>query len=251
MAQARLSPDHDDIFDSLKNSVVNEAMRRHSWEEKVRNKSFLSLVIGSEIGFLFTGVGNAARHPTQHVGRQERERQTRVGPRGSLPGELRQREAPEHGTDPERHARSQSQGAMALLAESDRGSAKTHGGQERAGQNSLLRQSKTRQARASEPKLKKLLSPPRSAHFSFAETRAHFDARRAHDRAKEFATQRAGDRQRVHSGNVASRVQKILPSAELGESVRLQKGILSVSHRPRVRGTNESVCVCDCTRLCN
>ncbi|XP_020283236.1 dynamin-like 120 kDa protein, mitochondrial isoform X5 [Pseudomyrmex gracilis] len=34
MAQARLSPDHDDIFDNLKNSVVNEAMRRHSWEEK-------------------------------------------------------------------------------------------------------------------------------------------------------------------------------------------------------------------------
>ncbi|KAH0944504.1 hypothetical protein HN011_001053 [Eciton burchellii] len=34
MAQARLSPDHDDIFDNLKNAVVNEAMRRHSWEEK-------------------------------------------------------------------------------------------------------------------------------------------------------------------------------------------------------------------------
>lgn len=35
MSQARLSPDHDDIFDNLKNAVVNEAMRRHSWEEKV------------------------------------------------------------------------------------------------------------------------------------------------------------------------------------------------------------------------
>ncbi|XP_012523905.1 dynamin-like 120 kDa protein, mitochondrial isoform X8 [Monomorium pharaonis] len=34
MSQARLSPDHDDIFDNLKNAVVNEAMRRHSWEEK-------------------------------------------------------------------------------------------------------------------------------------------------------------------------------------------------------------------------
>ncbi|CAK9818538.1 Dynamin-like 120 kDa protein, mitochondrial [Anthophora plagiata] len=32
--QAKLSPDHDDIFDNLKNAVVNEAMRRHSWEEK-------------------------------------------------------------------------------------------------------------------------------------------------------------------------------------------------------------------------
>ncbi|XP_076245617.1 opa1 mitochondrial dynamin like GTPase isoform X2 [Calliopsis andreniformis] len=34
MNQARLSADHDDIFDNLKNAVVNEAMRRHSWEEK-------------------------------------------------------------------------------------------------------------------------------------------------------------------------------------------------------------------------
>ncbi|KAG7212237.1 hypothetical protein KM043_012568 [Ampulex compressa] len=34
MSQARLSPDHDDIFDNLKNAVVTEAMRRHSWEEK-------------------------------------------------------------------------------------------------------------------------------------------------------------------------------------------------------------------------
>ncbi|XP_025073551.1 dynamin-like 120 kDa protein, mitochondrial isoform X8 [Pogonomyrmex barbatus] len=34
MTRARLSPDHDDIFDNLKNAVVSEAMRRHSWEEK-------------------------------------------------------------------------------------------------------------------------------------------------------------------------------------------------------------------------
>lgn len=34
MAQARLNPDHDDIFDNLKNAVVSEAMRRHSWEVK-------------------------------------------------------------------------------------------------------------------------------------------------------------------------------------------------------------------------
>lgn len=35
MNQAKLSPDHDDIFDNLKNAVVSEAMRRHFWEEKV------------------------------------------------------------------------------------------------------------------------------------------------------------------------------------------------------------------------
>ncbi|XP_046420696.1 dynamin-like GTPase OPA1, mitochondrial isoform X1 [Neodiprion pinetum] len=34
MNQAKLSPDHDDIFDNLKNTVVTEAMQRHSWEDK-------------------------------------------------------------------------------------------------------------------------------------------------------------------------------------------------------------------------
>ncbi|KAL0106428.1 hypothetical protein PUN28_016267 [Cardiocondyla obscurior] len=34
MSQARLSSDHDNIFDNLKTAVVAEAMRRHSWEEK-------------------------------------------------------------------------------------------------------------------------------------------------------------------------------------------------------------------------
>lgn len=41
MTQARLSPDHDDIFDNLKNAVVNEAMRRHSWEEKVNRNNLI------------------------------------------------------------------------------------------------------------------------------------------------------------------------------------------------------------------
>lgn len=35
MNRAKLSPDHDDIFDNLKNVVVTEAMKRHTWEEKV------------------------------------------------------------------------------------------------------------------------------------------------------------------------------------------------------------------------
>ncbi|XP_043257589.1 dynamin-like 120 kDa protein, mitochondrial isoform X3 [Colletes gigas] len=34
ISQARLSADHDDIFDNLKNAVINEAMGRHTWEEK-------------------------------------------------------------------------------------------------------------------------------------------------------------------------------------------------------------------------
>ncbi|XP_078044320.1 opa1 mitochondrial dynamin like GTPase isoform X2 [Augochlora pura] len=34
MNKAKLSPNHDKIFDNLKNAVINEAMRRHSWEEK-------------------------------------------------------------------------------------------------------------------------------------------------------------------------------------------------------------------------
>lgn len=34
MEKAKKSPDHDDIFDSLKAAVVDEAIRRHSWEDK-------------------------------------------------------------------------------------------------------------------------------------------------------------------------------------------------------------------------
>ncbi|XP_011307605.1 dynamin-like 120 kDa protein, mitochondrial isoform X1 [Fopius arisanus] len=34
MNRAKQSTDHDDIFDNLKNAVVNEAIQRHSWEEK-------------------------------------------------------------------------------------------------------------------------------------------------------------------------------------------------------------------------
>ncbi|KAI9583758.1 dynamin-like 120 kDa protein, mitochondrial isoform X1 [Glossina fuscipes] len=34
MEKARKSPDHDDIFDNLKLAVIDEAIRRHSWEDK-------------------------------------------------------------------------------------------------------------------------------------------------------------------------------------------------------------------------
>ena len=37
MERAKQRPDHDDIFDNLKNDVVDEAMRRHSWEDKVHH----------------------------------------------------------------------------------------------------------------------------------------------------------------------------------------------------------------------
>jgi optic atrophy protein 1 len=32
--KAKKNPDHDDIFDNLKSAVIDEAMRRHSWEDK-------------------------------------------------------------------------------------------------------------------------------------------------------------------------------------------------------------------------
>lgn len=32
---AKTKPEHDDIFDTLKANVVDEALRRHSWEDKV------------------------------------------------------------------------------------------------------------------------------------------------------------------------------------------------------------------------
>ena len=33
--KAKLSKDHDDIFDQLKAAVVDEVMRKHQWEDKV------------------------------------------------------------------------------------------------------------------------------------------------------------------------------------------------------------------------
>ena len=35
MERAKTRPEHDDIFDTLKANVVDEALRRHSWEDKV------------------------------------------------------------------------------------------------------------------------------------------------------------------------------------------------------------------------
>lgn len=48
MTQARKSPDHDSLFDNLKNAVVEEAITRHTWEDKVQmmwNKIFLASYI--------------------------------------------------------------------------------------------------------------------------------------------------------------------------------------------------------------
>lgn len=35
----QLLKNHDDIFDALKNSVVDETLQRHHWEEKVYSSS--------------------------------------------------------------------------------------------------------------------------------------------------------------------------------------------------------------------
>lgn len=37
--KAKLSKDHDDIFDQLKAAVVDESMRKHQWEDKVHSVS--------------------------------------------------------------------------------------------------------------------------------------------------------------------------------------------------------------------
>lgn len=33
--KAKKSPDHDSIFDNLKAAVIDESIKRHSWEDKV------------------------------------------------------------------------------------------------------------------------------------------------------------------------------------------------------------------------
>lgn len=34
VAKAKKNPDHDDVFDNLKSAVIDEAIKRHSWEDK-------------------------------------------------------------------------------------------------------------------------------------------------------------------------------------------------------------------------
>jgi optic atrophy protein 1 len=43
MERAKKRPEHDDIFDNLNTAVVDEAMRRHSWEDKVSMPIFIEL----------------------------------------------------------------------------------------------------------------------------------------------------------------------------------------------------------------
>lgn len=50
MQRAKESPDHDDIFDQLKASVIDDAMKRHSWEDKV----ILLLLIYFRFFFFFS-----------------------------------------------------------------------------------------------------------------------------------------------------------------------------------------------------
>lgn len=40
MQKAKKLPDHDNVFDSLKSSVVDESIKRHTWEDKVRIELF-------------------------------------------------------------------------------------------------------------------------------------------------------------------------------------------------------------------
>ncbi|MPC87856.1 Dynamin-like protein, mitochondrial [Portunus trituberculatus] len=42
--RAKNSKDHDTIFDNLKACVVDEAMRRHAWEDKVRRRRIVFLL---------------------------------------------------------------------------------------------------------------------------------------------------------------------------------------------------------------
>lgn len=44
MERARTSKDHDTIFDNLKACVVDEAMRRHVWEDKVSTRNRIGAV---------------------------------------------------------------------------------------------------------------------------------------------------------------------------------------------------------------
>jgi len=42
--KAKLSKDHDDIFDQLKAAVVDEVMRKHQWEDKVTSSLFCDVI---------------------------------------------------------------------------------------------------------------------------------------------------------------------------------------------------------------
>ena len=45
--KAKLSKDHDDIFDQLKAAVVDEVMRKHQWEDKVMFLPFIESIKSS------------------------------------------------------------------------------------------------------------------------------------------------------------------------------------------------------------
>ncbi len=48
--KAKLSKDHDNIFDQLKAAVVDESMRKHQWEDKV-SRMLLTRFLTIELQF--------------------------------------------------------------------------------------------------------------------------------------------------------------------------------------------------------
>lgn len=51
--KAKKLPDHDNIFDNLKTCVVDESIKRHSWEDKVRLQYLFSIAV-IYIDFIFS-----------------------------------------------------------------------------------------------------------------------------------------------------------------------------------------------------
>lgn len=87
--KAKLSKDHDDIFDQLKAAVVDESMRKHQWEDKVLDVHFddeFFVSLTSEIRLVLTSTGSrsSTSDPAQHARRPFCSRQTTMGLCGTV-----------------------------------------------------------------------------------------------------------------------------------------------------------------------